>query len=683
MRIAFAAAALALSPFVSPFVSIARAEDPHPFSVMDMLAMERISDPALSPDGKWVAFTLRTTDLDANKGKFDVWIAAVDGSKIERMTTHDAADTSPRWSSDGKELFFLSTRSGSSQIWRIAIGGGEPRAVTSLPLDVGGFIPFADGKRFVLALDVYPDAKTLDETVKRDAEFEKRKTSARVYDQLFFRHWDTWEDKKRSHVFVWQEGASEPIDLMKGMDADSPTPPFGGTEELAISPDGSTVVFGCKNVGREAAWSTNVDLFAAPSDGSKPARNLTAANQALDDTPAFSPDGKTLAYLAMKRPTFESDRQGVMLMDFASGKVREIAADWDRSATELEWSRDGKTLFTTADNLGQKSLFAIDVASGKVSTLVEKGTCGNPMSTGSRVVFLHDTFSSPAELKSVALDGSDVKPITAINAKKIAAAKLGDYEQFQFKGAKNDNVYAYLIKPIDFDASKKYPIAFLIHGGPQGSFGNHFHYRWNAEAYAGAGYAAILVDFHASTGYGQAFSDAIRDDWGGAPYEDLMKGLDAALAKYSFLDGNRCAALGASYGGYMINWIAGHTDRFKALVCHDGNLDERMAYFDTEELWFPEWEHKGLPWENEAGYTKATPIDFVQNWKTPELVIHGGRDYRVVDTQGMATFTALQRRGIPSKFIYFPDENHWVLKPQNSKFWHEQVLAWIDQWCKK
>jgi dipeptidyl aminopeptidase/acylaminoacyl peptidase len=332
--------------------------------------------------------------------------------------------------------------------------------------------------------------------------------------------------------------------------------------------------------------------------------------------------------------------------------------------------------------VGNHSLFAIDVGSGKATVLVDKGTSAEPRLAGGRLVFLKDTLKQPVELFSIKPDGSDLRQVTHFNDARVAAIAWGDYEQFSFAGAKGDTVYGYVIKPAGFDAkkAKKVPVAFLVHGGPQGSFGDHFHYRWNPQAYAGHGYAAVMIDFHGSTGYGQAFVDAINGDWGGAPYEDLMKGLDAALAKYPWLDGDRVGALGASYGGYMINWMHGNTKRFKAFVCHDGNLDERMAYFDTEELWFPEWEHGGTPWDAAASYGKHNPVDLVKNWSTPTLVIHGGRDYRVVDTQGMSTFTALQRKGVPSRFLYFPDENHWVLKPQNSRRWHAEVLAWLDRY---
>jgi dipeptidyl aminopeptidase/acylaminoacyl peptidase len=410
---------------------------------------------------------------------------------------------------------------------------------------------------------------------------------------------------------------------------------------------------------------------------------LTAENLAVDTSPTFSPDGKTLAYLRMERPGYESDRQRVALFAWPpTGAPKVLTEAFDRSPGQIAWARDGRSILASCDDLGNKSLIAIDVASGSVKKLVTTGSNGGAQSAGTRIVFVQDTLSAPVEIWTCAADGTDVRRVTNLNADRVAAAQMGEYEPFTFAGWNGETVHAWLVKPVGFDAAKKWPVAFLIHGGPQGSFGNHFHYRWNPQAYAGAGFAAIMVDFHGSTGYGQAFTDSIRGDWGGKPYEDLMKGLDAALAKYTFLDGSRVAALGASYGGYMVNWVAGQTDRFRALVNHDGNLDERMAYFDTEELWFPEWEHGGTPWQNPEGYAKHNPIDHVGNWKTPMLVIHGSRDYRVVDTQGMSTFTALQRRGIPSKFLHFPDENHWVLKPQNSILWHDTVMEWITRWTK-
>jgi dipeptidyl aminopeptidase/acylaminoacyl peptidase len=390
-----------------------------------------------------------------------------------------------------------------------------------------------------------------------------------------------------------------------------------------------------------------------------------------------------MAWLAMNRPGYEADRFQIKLRDWPDGKVRELASDWDRSPGSIAWSADAKAIIASAQNVGQHSLFSIDVASGKVRTLVSEGVIASFEIAPSRIVYGLDHLKSPVELHTVSYDGKSSRKITAINKPLLDAVRMGEPEQFSFKGWNDETVHGWIVRPVDFDPAKRYPVAFLIHGGPQGSFDNHFHYRWNPQAYAGAGYAAVFVDFHGSTGYGQAFTDSIRNDWGGKPLEDLQKGLEAALEEYPWMDGDRVSALGASYGGYMINWIASQwPDRFRALVCHDGNLDERMAYFNTEELWFPEWDHAGTPWTNPDGFEKHNPVNHVDKWKTPMLVIHGALDYRVVDTQGIATFNLLQRRGIPSRFLYFPDESHWVLSPANGILWHEEVLAWLDKWTK-
>ncbi|MDZ7267901.1 MAG: S9 family peptidase [candidate division KSB1 bacterium] len=668
---------------------LSRAFDPaftqetHPFTVHDLLAMDRISETQVSPDGKWAVFTLRKTDLEANRGRTDIWVVAVDGTGLRQLTAHPGSDFSPVWSRDSKSIWFLSSRSGSTQVWCLPLDGGEAVQKTSLPLDVGSFQLSPDGRLLALTMEVFPDCATLACTPARLQEQQARKASGRLYEKLFIRHWDAWKDGRRSHLFVMPAAGGETIDVMKGMDADCPSKPFGGAEEYTFTPDSRGVVFTARVAGREEAWSTNFDLYLAPVDGSAPPKNLTAGNPAWDTQPVFSPDGKTLAYLAMARPGYESDRFRIVLQPWPEGAHRVLTEPWDRSPGGVTWSADGRTIYTTANNLGQNSLFAIDVASGKSRIVVEKGTVRSVGVAGNRLLFAMDHHRSPVELYTVLPNGTGVRTVTRINAEKLAKVRMGESEQFTFKGWNDETVYAYVVKPVDFNPAQKYPVAFLIHGGPQGSFGNDFHYRWNPQTYAGAGYAAVMVDFHGSTGYGQAFTDAIRGDWGGKPLEDLQKGLAAALQRYPWMDGERVAALGASYGGYMINWIAGQwPDRFKCLVNHDGNLDERMAYFDTEELWFPEWDHMGTPWDNPEGYARHNPIDHVKNWKTPMLVIHGGQDFRVVDTQGISTFTALQRRNIPSKFLYFPDENHWVLKPHNSILWHETVIGWLNQWVK-
>jgi dipeptidyl aminopeptidase/acylaminoacyl peptidase len=655
----------------------------HPFSVDDMLAMDRISDPQVSPDGEQIVFTLRKTDLDANKGRTNLWLVGVDGNNLRQLTSHKKNDSSPRWSPDGKSVWFISGRSESSQVWKIPVDGGEAQQVTEQPLDVGNLVVAPDGKHIAFTMEVFPDCDTVECTKKRLDAIKENKASGMIFDKIFIRHWDTWKDGRRSHLFAMSVNGEDTVDVMGSMDADTPSKPFGGTEEITFTPDGKELVFTARDAGKQEPWSTNLDLYRVPIDASTPPKCITAKNKAWDTGPVFSPDGKTMAYFAMAKPGYESDRFRIVLMNWANGKKRVLTEKWDRSPSSICWSADGKTIYATAANTGQKSLFAIDTAKGKVRLILMNGYISSPSIAGNKIVFSRNLFKSPTELCSVNFDNRDFSFITQINKDKIAAARMGDYYQFTFKGWNNEKVDCYVIKPVDFDADKKYPVAFLIHGGPQGNWADMFHYRWNPQVYAGAGYACVMVNFHGSTSYGQAFTDSIRGDWGGKPLEDLKKGLAAALKRYPWMDGDRVGALGASFGGYMINWIEGNWQgAFKCMVNHDGNLDERMAYYDTEELWFPEWDHKGTPWSNPRGYEKHNPVNFVKNWKTPMLVIHGALDYRVVDTQGIATFNALQRLGIESKLLYFPDEGHWVQKPHNSILWHETVIGWLDRWLK-
>jgi dipeptidyl aminopeptidase/acylaminoacyl peptidase len=669
--------------FCSSQPTSTQAAEKEPFNVRQLVELQRASQPALSPDGRTIVFVLRSTDMDGNKGLTDLWMMNSNGKGLRRLTSHTAGDWAPQWMSD-KTVGFLSTRSGSSQVHAIEIDGGEARQVTDLPVDVDTFRTSPDGTVMVFSARVYPDCDKIACTVERDKENEKRKTTGKLYDKLFVRHWDTWENGKRNHLFAMRTTGGEPLDLMKGLDADCPLLPFGGVEDYFVAPNGKTVALSMKKpMGSMEAWSTNEDIWLVPTDGSSPPKNITEANEARDSIPVFSPDGNKLAYLAMKRPGYEADRYRVVVRDVASGEQKVLTEAWDRSPYTLAFGAKGSKLWVTADHLGQHSIFSIDARTGKEKLVVNEGSNRYPMDAERGLVFLRNELTSPADFYMASKAGGNERRLTELNKDRLKTIGFGEPEQFTFEGAKGDTVYGYVVKPAGFEDGKKYPLAFLVHGGPQGSFGNMFHYRWNPQTYAGAGYASVMIDFHGSTGYGQAFTDAINGDWGGAPYEDLMKGLDAALKKYPWIDGDRACALGASYGGYMINWIAGHTDRFKCLVSHDGNLDERMAYYDTEELWFPEWEHGGTPWDNPDGYNKHNPIEFVKNWKTPMFVIHGALDYRVVDTQGLSVFTALQRKGIPSKLLYYPDENHWVLKPHNSIQWHDEVIGWLDQWLKE
>jgi dipeptidyl aminopeptidase/acylaminoacyl peptidase len=661
---------------------------PRPFTARDLVAMQRVSDPQPSPDGKRVVFVLRTTDLEANKGRTDLWLVNVDGTGLRQLTASPEDDSSPRWAPDGRAIYFLSTRGGSQQVWRLRMDGGDAEKATSLPVEVGSFAVAKDGARLLVSAEVFPDCSGTPQgalacTARRLEERAGVKASGRLYTRLPVRHWDEWEDGRRSHLFVVPLAGGAPVDLMRSMDADCPSRPFGDADDYAFTPDGKGVVFSAKDAGREEAWSTNFDLFLVPADGSSDPRNLTPSNKAADVKPAFSPDGKRLAWLAMSVPGYESDRCRVMVRAWPDGPDREAARGWDRSPEEIAWSADSRTLYATADSLGQHPLFAIDVAEGGVRPVVKEGHVGSPSAAGGLVVFTREDFGAPADLHTARPDGSGLRPITRVNAGLLSQIAMGASEQFSFEGWNGESVHAWVVKPPGLDPTGKAPVALLVHGGPQGSWDDDFHYRWNPQVYAGAGYAALLVDFHGSTGYGQAFTDSIQGDWGGKPLDDLKAGLAAALARYPWMNGDRVAALGASFGGYMMNWIEGAwPDRFRCLVSHDGNLDELHAYFDTEELWFPERDHRGTPWQAPESYQRHNPVNLVSQWKTPILVVHGGKDYRVVETQGLSTFTAAQRRGVPSEFLHFPDENHWVLKPQNSLLWHETVLRWLDRWTR-
>jgi dipeptidyl aminopeptidase/acylaminoacyl peptidase len=656
----------------------------HPFNIHDLIGMDRVGGHQASPDGEWVVFQVSELDREANRRRTDLWLVGTDGTGLRRLTTDPASDFNPRWGPDGRVIYFLSTRSGTSQAWRLSVDGGSPEQVTDLPLNAGNLELSPDGSRIAFSLDVFPNCQTIQCTVTRLEERGEQETSGVLYDQVFVRHWDTWMDGRRSHVFVMPVSGGAPTDVMRGMDADSPSKPFGGSEEFTFTPDGRSIVFTARVAGRGEAWSTDFDLYVAPINGSSAPALITMDNRAWDTGPVFSPDGRTLAYLAMERPGYESDRFRIVVKRWPDGDERVLTEDWDRSPGGITWSPDGRSILATAGNLGNVSLFEIDAGDGRARTLIEgQGHVRSPAFAGDRIVFGLDHLRAPVELYTARRDGSDVRAITRINYERLVNVELGQPEQFTFRGWNDETVYAWMVKPVGFEPSKKYPIAFVIHGGPQGSSDNDFHYRWNPQIYAGAGYAAVMVDFHGSTGYGQAFTDAIGGDWGGKPLEDLQKGLAAALERYPWMDGDRICALGASYGGYMINWIAGNwSDRFNCLVNHDGVFDQRMMYYATEELWFPEWEHGGPYWMSPEGYERHNPAAHVENWQTPMLVIHGAEDYRVPLEQGLAAFNALQRRGVASEFLYYPDENHWVLQPANSVQWHETVLAWLRRWLE-
>jgi dipeptidyl aminopeptidase/acylaminoacyl peptidase len=670
---------------------------PRGFTVEDLVNMERVGSPAVSPDASRVVYTVRSTDMAKNRGHTELWMVDLRAAKPapQRLTSHGSSSTEPEWSASGDAIYFLSTRSGSSQVWRLPVAGGkagaEPVKVTDLPLDVESFRVSPVGDRLAMSLSVFRDCADLACTKGRAEAKEKDKASGKLYNRLFVRHWDTWNDHRNNVLFSAPLDAggklgAAPVSLSGSLDGDVPSKPFGDREEFRFSPDGKTIVFSARIAGKTEAWSTNFDLYTVPAAGGAAPRNLTADNPAWDAKGVYSPDGRTLAYLAMARPGFEADRYQVMLMDVASGSTRKLAVDWDRSVGSMQWRADGKALVVDAEDLGQHRLFSIEVASGKVAALTDKGAVGAFDLRADTLVYTQANLASGAQLFSMKLAASaQAKPaqLTNLNAERLADVRWGQYEQFSFTGANGDTVYGHVMQPWNAEPGKKYPVAFLVHGGPQGSFGNGWSYRWNPQVYAGAGYATVFIDFHGSTGYGQKFTDAISNDWGGKPLEDLQKGLDAAVKKFPWLDRGRSCALGASYGGYMMNWIAGNwNDGFRCLVNHDGVFDSRGMAYSTEEQWFTDWENGGSYFAVPNNHERFNPVHHVNKWKTPMLVIQGNLDFRIPTAQALSTFTALQRKGIDSQLLVFPDENHWVLKPANSVQWHHTVMNWLDRHLK-
>ena len=659
--------------------------------VRDLQKLDRVSSPVLSPDGSTVVFAKRIVDADVVKASSSLWVRNLltrDMAPPKRLTPEGWNVNSPSFSPDGKTVYFLSAKSGTQQLYAMPLVGGAPRQLTAFALDVASYKVSPDGTRVLFSTDTFADCKAdFACTKKRLDDTAAKKSSGVVYDGLFVRHWDTWADGRRSRLFVaaLPEGKAKPVSsatsLTDRLDGDAPSKPFGGADEYTWSPDGASVVAAIRVAGKGEAWSTNFDLYRLAADGSSAPVNLTASNPAWDTGPVFSADGKTLFYRAMKRPGFEADRFALMSLDLDNGKVREIAPNWDRSADSIVLSDDGERIYTTAQDTGEHPLFSVDIQSGESRKIVGDGSVSAFDVVGRTVVLSRNSLKSGDVIYATSDDaGATLRAITPSAGEVLKDVSFGDFEQFTFAGWNNETVHGYVVKPHDYVEGQKYPVAFLIHGGPQGSFGNGWSYRWNPQTYAGQGYAVVMIDFHGSTGYGQAFTDAISQHWGDRPLEDLQKGWAAAQQKYAFLDGGKACALGASYGGYMINWIAGNwNEPWKCLVNHDGVFDTRSMGYVTEELWFTEWENGGTPFDKPENYEKFNPVNHVAKWRVPMLVVQGEKDYRVPVDQGLSTFTALQRKGIESKLLYFPDENHWVLKPQNSILWHDTVNAWLKQ----
>ena len=662
-----------------------------PMTATDMHMMHRLGAPEVSADGKWAVFTISDTDLAKNKriNTLNLLDLSKPGAAPHPVAGaekgHDAI-----LDADG-DLWFLMAVDGQDQLFRMGLGA-RPIQVSNFKGDISGFKLAPSGDRVVIWADRDLRCANLNCAGLREAP---NTGSGRTYDQLFVRHWDTWATPGvRSRLFTFPvaggklAGAGVPVEGK--LVGDAPSKPFGGGEELAFSPDGRTLYFALREAGRIEARSTNLDIFQVPTDGSAVPVNLTDANDGMDNLPTVSPDGRTLAYFAMARPTYEADRQILMLRDLATGEVRPLTQGWDRSVGSLEWAKDGRSLIVTAEDTLEQPVFRVDAATGAVTRLTRDGHFGNThsLSDGS-VLATMNSIMAPDDLYRIGPNGS-LSQLTNVNGALLAQMDPVKFQKFNFKGANNDTVWGWTLKPVSNEIActrtgcpvPKLPIAFLVHGGPQGTFSNSWSYRWNPRVFTSPGYAAVSVDFHGSTGYGQAFTDAIHQNWGGWPLEDLQKGLAFVTANDPSLDANRACALGGSYGGYMMNWIEGNwPDRFRCIVQHDGVFDARAMAYETEELWFDEWEHGQHPYYEAPGeYEKWNPVNFVQNWRTPQLVITSENDFRIPYTQGLAAFTALQRRNIPSRLLVYPYENHWVLMPKNSIQWYDEVFGWMNRW---
>ena len=656
----------------------------HPITFDDMIHMHRVADPQISPDGKWVAYTVTTPDMDANRNASNIWLVSTTGGAPLPLT-QSGHDTSPVWSPDGKTLAFLSSRSGTSQVYLLSLDGGEAQEITHLSTgaDIVKWSP--DGKTILFTSSVYPDCKDDACNSARDAEKEKNKVKAHVYEQLLYRHWTHWFEGKRSHPFIASaDGSGTPRDLTPGANYDVPPDERGGPDDINFSPDGKEICFTAVTDKVEAI-STNGDLFIVPVAGGEPKRITT--NPGFDGNPVYSPDGRYIAFHAQLTPEYESDRWRVMLYDRQTGNTENLSEGFDRSADGLAWSRDSKTIYFTAENETLSPVYAMAPRAGaEPKKIIVEGFNSHLSfsSDGKTLVFTRTSLTLPSEVFAAASDGTNVRQISHQNDSILATIDMTAPETFWFEGAEGTRVQAMLLRPPQFDAKKKYPLLVLLHGGPQTMWANSWGYRWNPQVFSAPGYVTLMINRRGSTGYGQKFTDAITNDWGGKAYIDVMKGVDHALAKYPFVDGTRMAAAGGSYGGYMADWIATHTARFKVIVSHASTFD-KPAMYATEELWFEEHDMQGTPWTNPESYRKWSPLTYageLGKFKTPTLVIAGERDYRVPYTQSLELYSALQRQGVPSKLVVFPDEGHWILKPQNAQFWYKTFLDWIGTYLK-
>jgi len=651
-----------------------------PFDVEALLSLARISDVRLSPDGRLVAFTVQTIDLAKNAKPTQIYVVPLSGGEPRQITHEGTANTCPRWSTDSKTLFFISNRSGSSQIWNADVETGAARQLTTLPTEAESMLVSPDGKNLVFTSEVYPECSSEVCNRKKLDEEKASPVKARIYTSLLYRHWNQWRGPRRKHLFSMPAGGGEAKDLTPGT-RDGPPFSIHGGGDYAISPDGAEVCF-VMNSDEDLALSTNTDLYAVPVTGGE-VRKITS-NPAADNDPVYSPDGKYLAWRAQARPGYESDRWRLIVMERATGAMSILTEAWDRPVGAIAWTPDSTRLVFSMEDRGRSVFQMIPATGGGARTIVSGSSqFDDPQFTpdGKTLLYTAQSGSRPVEIYRAASGGGAPVELTRLNSAVFQKYHLGALEEFEVEGAEGARVSSFLLKPYGFQATQKYPALFLIHGGPQGAWGESWSYRWNAQVFAAAGYVVIMPNPRGSTGYGQRFTDEINGDWGGKAAEDILAVADY-IARQPYVDPGLRAAAGGSYGGYMVNWLLGHTNRFKAFVSHAGVFDLRSMFGETEELWFPLWEFRNTPWDDPEMYARWSPSYYVKNFNTPTLVIHGEQDFRVPFGQGLQLFTALKLRKVPAKLLVFPDEGHWIQKPQNSLLWYRTFLDWIAQWTK-
>jgi len=688
VRTIFLCFALGNLLLAQPVAQSSSSTQKHPFTFEDMMALKRIGDPQVSPDGRWVIFSAVHVNLGENTRRPHLWIVPAAGGESRQLTTGEAGENRGRFSPDGKSILYTSAAVGGAQIWVAAfdsqsgILSGEARQLTSVSTEADGALWAPDGKNILFVSEVYPDCKDDACNRSRDEALAKSPVKAKIFTRLFYRHWSNYTRFKRSHLFVVPAEGGTPVDITPG---DHDVPPFslGGQDLYAIAPDGHEIAF-TSNIDEVEATSTNNEVFIVPITGGTPKK--ISSSPGSDSTPLYSPDGRYIAYRSQARAGYESDRFRLFLYDRRTGATSDLTKNFDRWVDAFAWAPDSSAIYFVSEDHGTAPLWRVAVSGGEPQKVIA-GFNDEPAVSpdGHAIFFSRMSIAAPNEVYKGSIPSSGIaeaQQLSHVNDGVLSAVEMTPLESFEFTGANKTKVQGFLLKPPGFNPGNKYPMKFLIHGGPQGAWGDDWSYRWNPELFAANGYVVVMINPRGSTGYGQKFIDEINGDWGGKPYVDLMRGLDYVEKTYPFIDKDRECALGASYGGYMIDWLLGHTNRFKCLVSHDGMFNDVSAFGTTEELWFNIWEFKGTPWTNPTTYKKWSPNLSAPKFKTPTLVVHGQLDYRLDVSEGFQLFTTLQLLKVPSKMLYFPDEGHWVLKPQNSRLWYKTVNDWVDQWVK-